>query len=54
MSKKTINDVAKIASEWWANVLIDTKFDNGEVNLATVLTIADTKDIMNFAIIIFN
>lgn len=45
MSKKTINDVAKIASEWWANVLIDPKFDNGEVNLATVLTIADTKDI---------
>lgn len=48
-----IDEIATITSEWWANTLVDPKFDNGETGLATVLAKIAQKDISERQLIEF-
>ena len=38
-------NIATMSANWWANTLVDPRFDNGEIGLATVLARSAVKDI---------
>ena len=48
-----IDEIATVASEWWARILIDPKFDNGEASFADILAKIAVQDISERQLIQF-
>ncbi|ACA57539.1 hypothetical protein FDC45_15835 [Clostridium botulinum] len=50
---KSIKEIAKIASEWWADKVANTKFDNGDDSsngeIATCLAVMNTKSVASIS-----